>query len=532
LIEKLAGPAILGAALIAFAGIASAPAAAAGGDAETIIRNTCGACHTENGEGSGQFSRISQQRKTPEGWQVTINRMEHLRGLRLSPEDKRTVIKYLADTRGLAPSEAAPYRYLLEQDTNRVEAVSPDYAQMCARCHSGARFGLQRRSEEEWKLLVQFHVAQHPTLEFHSMSRDRPWFQLAMNETSAKLVKDFPLATDAWRKWQAAPKPALGGDWNLVGYVPGKGEFAARMRAEPTGTDQFRLAVDGRYADGSPLRGAGSATVFTGYEWRGALEIDGAKMRQVLAAQADGGAMAGRMFRRDAEADGGELRVVKADGAPQVVAVMPSHLRKGAAQQITVVGSGLDGEVSLGQGVTVEKVVSRSADRVTVIAHATGKAGARDVAVGSARAPGALAVYERLARVEVLPADAVARIGGGGGAMEKIGVAYRAVGYAAGPDGKAGTGDDLKLGYMPATWAIAPADHTAEEELDHKFAGSIDVNGVFTPGDAGPNPQRKMSANNVGRLTVVATVDDRAKAVRGHGRLLVSVPDFVQEVLD
>jgi quinohemoprotein amine dehydrogenase len=116
--------------------------------------------------------------------------------------------------------------------------------------------------------------------------------------------------------------------------------------------------------------------------------------------------------------------------------------------------------------------------------------------------------------------------------MEKVGVAYRAVGYAAGPDGKAGTRDDLKLGYMPAKWAIAPADHTAEEELDHKFAGSIDANGVFTPGDAGPNPQRKMSANNVGRLRVVATVEYGGSPVSGQGKLLVSVPDFVQEVLD
>ena len=64
---------------------------------------------------------------------------------------------------------------------------------MCARCHSGARFGLQRRSEEEWKLLVHFHVAQHPTLEFHSLSRDRPWFQLAMNEKLHPFDHQFPM---------------------------------------------------------------------------------------------------------------------------------------------------------------------------------------------------------------------------------------------------------------------------------------------------------------------------------------------------
>lgn len=509
-------------------GMASAVAA----DAGSIMTRTCGTCHTESSPGAGDFSRMSGMRKTPEGWQMTINRMQSLRGLHLSADEKQTVIKHLADTRGLAPGETVGSRYLLEQDTNLVENTPEAYTQMCARCHSGARVALQRRTEDEWKWLVHFHMGQHPTLEFHSLARDRPWFELALNDTAVQLGKDYPLESAEWKAWQAAPKPQLNGEWRLLGYVPGKGEFDARMTATPTGLDAFALTVAGRYADGSPLAGTGSATVYTGFEWRAALELDGVKMRQVLAAAPAGGEMQGRMFRRDDKALGGELRAVRPGANAQVLAVMPPHLKIGVEQPLTIVGEKLGGDISLGKGVEVLRVVSRDAERVSVIARAKGASGARDVKVGTAAGKGLLAVYDQVARVEVLPANAIARIGGGGGVMEKVGVAYRARAYAAGPDGKPGTDDDVALGYMPTSWSIAPADHTAEEERDHEFAGSIDANGVFTPGDGGPNPKRKMNANNVGRLAVVATVKDGAEPVEGRGSLLVSVPDFVVGVLD
>ena len=41
-----------------------------------------------------------------------------------------------------------------------------------------------------------------------------------------------------------------------------------------------------------------------------------------------------------------------------------------------------------------------------------------------------------------------------------------------------------------------------------------------------------MTANNVGRLAVVASVKDAGEAVEGDSRLIVSVPDFVRRVLD
>ncbi|WP_027855312.1 quinohemoprotein amine dehydrogenase subunit alpha [Marinobacterium litorale] len=524
--------ALLGASILALAGLGSLPALAA--DAQEIIRDRCLACHTESGDADNpSFSRISDLRKTPEGWQMTLNRMQHLRDLEISTEEKRTVIKYLSDHQGLAPEESAPFRYLLEQDTNRVEVgIDENVMQMCARCHSAARIGLQRRTEDEWQTLVDFHMAQFPGIELHAGSRDRPWYHLAHDETAVKLAEMYPLVTPEWNDWKKADKASLMGRWRVLGYIPAKGEFSAWMTAAKTGEDRYSLELEGNYADGAVIEGKGNATVFTGYEWRGTITIDSVKMRQVMAADKNGQMMDGRMFLAAEDEIGGELRAVKDTGDAQVVAVMPTYLKAGESAELVIVGQNLDGDIDLGDGVSVDKIIARSKDRIVVAATAAGDTGVNTVKVGSADSDVALNVYEQVARVDVTPVNAISRIGGNGGEMEKIRATYRAIGYSAGADGEPGTEDDVRLGYMPASWSIEPADEIAEHDKDHLYAGEITPAGMFIPGDAGPNPERKMSANNVGRLNVVATVDDGGNAVEGRGSMLVSVPDFVERVLD
>ncbi|WP_432695651.1 quinohemoprotein amine dehydrogenase subunit alpha [Marinobacterium sp. YM272] len=523
--------AIVGAGVVALAGFASQYAAA---DGREIIRDRCLACHTESGDAdTPSFSRISSQRKTPEGWLMTINRMIELRGLPISADEKREVVKYLADTQGLAPSETADYRYLLEQDTNRVESgLDGDLMQNCARCHSAARFALQRRTQDEWQTLVDFHMAQFPGLELHAGARDREWYRIVHDQTAVQLSKMFPLETQAWSNWKEADKSDLMGRWRVTGFMPGKGEFDAWMTAAKNDTDHFSLSLEGRYADGEVIAGSGKATVYTGYEWRGSLTVDGVNLRQVMSVADDGNSMNGRMFLAKERRVGGDLQAFRDSGEPMIVAVSPSYLRKGQSAELTIIGENLDGDIDLGKGVSVDRVIERSADRIVVAATAQGDEGARLVSVGEASSEAALKVYTQLARVDVTPANAVSRIGGNGSEMDKVRAIYRAVGYSAGADGKAGTEDDLRLGYMPAQWSIEPADEVAEEEKDHIYAGQITDQGIFIPGDAGPNPERFMSANNVGRLTVVAHVQDGEDKVEGEGSMLVSVPDFVQRVLD
>ena len=47
--------------------------------------------------------------------------------------------------------------------------------------------------------------------------------------------------------------------------------------------------------------------------------------------------------------------------------------------------------------------------------------------------------------------------------------------------------------------------------------------GVSTPPCAGPNPQRKFSANNTGNLAIVAQLKDGERALEGRAHLIVTV---------
>ncbi|MBY4676630.1 quinohemoprotein amine dehydrogenase subunit alpha [Marinobacterium arenosum] len=522
--------ALLGSGALALLGLAAVPLPAQALDGADIIRQRCLACHSETGDAAAPFSRISEQRKTPEGWMTTLNRMQSQRGLEISVEEKRALIKYLSDNQGLAPAETAEHRYLLEQTPNVVDNPAPAYAEMCARCHSGARFALQRRSEDEWRNLVHFHMGQFPTLEFHALSRDRAWFDIALNDTVPQLAKEFPLQSAAWQQWQQAEKPKLAGSWAVAGYLPGKGAFDGRLTVRDSGDDRYSVLIEGRYADGSPLSGGGSAVVYAGYEWRANLTVDGIKMRQVLAASEDGSRLRGRQFQRNANEIGGELTAVRAD-RPAILSVTPSYIKHGETRQITLAGSQLGGKLALGSGLELLKVIARSDSRVTLLvrADANTEVGMRTLRVGKATAE--LALYDALARVEITPDDSIARVGGNGGPIPKVRSSYRALGYAAGADGQPGTDDDLRLGYMPASWSLKPFDEIAEHDNDLKYAGTIDADGIFTPGDAGLNPERKMSTNNVGNLTVVGTVQDGDNAVSGEAHLLVTVQDFVKSPL-
>ncbi|MCO4759552.1 MAG: quinohemoprotein amine dehydrogenase subunit alpha, partial [Oceanospirillaceae bacterium] len=323
---------------------------------------------------------------------------------------------------------------------------------------------------------------------------------------------------------------SLNGSWAMTGFMPGKGTFDATLRVSKTAADNYTVALEGQYADGTPLNGEGRAIVYAGYEWRASLTIDGVKVRQVLAASADGSALEGRMFERDDEIIGGSVKAVKGN---VITAVTPSYIKQGERKLVTISGNNLKGNVQLGNGVKMLNVVSRNANRVVVLAEASKSAhvGAITVKVGRTSAKGALAVYDQVARVEITPSESIARIGGAGGPIPKLKSAYRAVGYAAGVDGKPGTDDDLRLGYMPAAWSLKPFDEIAQHDNDIKYAGTISRDGVFTPGDAGLNPERRMSTNNVGNLSVVGTVNDGNNNVQGEAHLLVTVQTFVKPVL-
>lgn len=493
------------------------------GSAEALIRAKCLPCHTEADDG---ISRISHQRKTPEGWLMSVARMQIMHGLKITDEERRTVVKYLADAQGLAPSETAGARYAMERRLNTVEAFeSEKFTQMCARCHSGARVMLQRRPASEWEHLVHFHLGQFPTTEYQALSRDRDWFGIALKEMVPELANKLPLQSDAWAQWQARAPQAVKGEWSMSGHLAGRGGFAGVMKvAAGEGQDRYTLAFEGRWDDGKPMQGKGQALIYTGYEWRGDLVVDGTPMRQVFAVE--DGVMRGRMFLRDQDEVGADVVAsLQQAGNSRVLAVHPSYLKAGESAELRIVGSGLAGEVALPQGVKLVDTVKRSASEVVVRVQADAAArGVHPVTVGKASG-GALALYDSIAAVKVSPAFAVARIGGNGTPTAKVEARFDAEAWAAGADGKAGTEDDFRIGVVPALWSVEPFDEAAVRDEDVRFAGLMDTaNGVFVPGDAGPNPARRMSASNVGNLKVVAEVAQGGERLRGEGQVIVAPP--------
>lgn len=490
-----------------------------------LIRANCLGCHIPTSDG---ISRISGQRKTPEGWEMTINRM----WLKLKGSNTHEIVKYLSDTQGLAPSETKDFRYLLEQNNNHIETQFDDefddeFSTMCARCHSGGRTALQRRKPKEWNYLVDFHLGQFPSTEYSMFGRDRNWFDIARNKIVPLASKKYPFKTDEWSAWLATEKPALEGKWILSGHMPGKGYFSATMSVEQNKKDYYSLNIEGNYANGEAIKGAGSSVVYTGYEWRGNINFGDISLRQTLAASTDGQTLTGRFYQKGQELIGMKITAIKDTPKTQLLSVFPSHIKKGETTTLTITGSGLNNSLILPSSIVINKVIDQSANRLIVIVTAKSEAltGYVDVQVGEAKLVDQLAIYKQVNALKVLPSYGVSRVGNNGGSTPKANNIFRAVGFDYGKDGIANTEDDLNLGYIEeVVWEAIPRDEIAKKDEDIKFAGHMNTStGQFSPAAAGPNPKRHRSTNNAGNLNVVAKLTENGNEISGTARLLVTV---------
>ena len=502
-------------------------------DGQTVLRARCGSCHSQLN--SGALSRIGEMRKSPEGWDMSIQRMQVWHGVAISDAERAALVRHLANQQGLAPAEAAPYRYALERRPNYVEPEhDADFVALCGRCHTVARSGLQRRDAEEWERLAHTHAGQWATIEFQDKARNRYWWKEVSEELPAKLGARFPLESAEWSAWRRRARISPAGEWSVSGYRPGRGAYAGTLRVVGNGRDHYDTQIAIEYEDGSRVTGSGKAVLYTGYEWRGNASWGDEGVHQVFALSEDGETLSGRWFLADQDAIGGDFRAERAhSGTPRIAAVLPSALRAGERRTVIVHGVDLplEGAVSLGAGITVTEVLSRDADRVAVVAEVDDdlELGGRDVAVGPVVHKGAFVVYRDVEALRVEPSLAIARVGGG--PIAPVPAQFDAFGYLRGPDGKAGTADDVALGRVPVKWRVEPFDQIAEEMDDTAFAGEIDASGRFHPAQAGPNPERRYSTNNTGRLRVVAQTGDGDAAVSDSGELVVTVQRWIDPAI-
>lgn len=486
-----------------------------------VLKNRCASCHMEK----GKLQRISDLRKTPEGWDMTIARMQVWHKVEISKEERQTLVKYLADRQGLTPAEAAPYRSLVERRPNLQDVIPKEaLGQMCARCHSFGRVALQRRSAEEWRKLVHTHLGQFPSIEYSALGRDRNWKDIALNEMVPELAKLYPADTATWKSWQDKKHVQPTGSWQIAGHRPGWGDYAGSMHVSPLGKDRYDVSYELIYSAGNRVSGHGQSIIYSGYEWRGDATLGNQKVRSVLVLSEDGKRLSGRWFLRESDETGATFEAVQ-DGiasGPAVVTVFPSLLKTGSEMRLSVHGVQLGKDYDLGPGIRVISARKINANEVELTVKV-----ADDAAVGlrSLRSKGGagdvkVAVYRQFDSIRVEPEFGVARLGGG----TNLGMSsqFEAVAYLNGQDGQAGTADDIRLGYVSANWSVDNFDESAKAANDVGFAGVMDENGLFIPAVAGPNPARK-GFNNVGNLSVIAKVADGARTSEAKAQLIVTV---------
>jgi len=492
-----------------------------------LVRARCGACHQVDSE--QRMSRISYVRKTPEGWEETIQRMMRLHGLDLTAADGRKIEQYLSDSHGLTASELEKVAYSLASEDVEEQVPNGAVKNACTTCHSYAKIAGQRRTRQEWLNLKDFLLAMFPSLVYQHRFEDWP---ALCDKALPWLADEFPLETPEWKR-ESGQSPPPEGRWLVRGHQLGKGDYV--------GAITYRLAADGgfeteavrQFADGSSVSMNGRGQWLGASAWRGSghgSEID--RAREVFQLSADGKTQNGRWFPFQHPEQGAKEVRYRVDGSPRIAGIMPGALRRGASAVLRIYGSNFNPsleprDLNLGDGITIDKVSERASDHVNIQVHvaADAKIGKCDITVGVAHMDSALTIYDKVDYIRALPEKALARLGGVR-AVPRL-IQFEAHAFSNGPDGIPGNADDLDLGLVKASWTLEESFTTPNDE-DKKYVGSIGQDGLFTPAQEGPNPQRQRSTNNAGDVWVNAsyTPEGSTAPLKTRAYLLVSVPAY------
>jgi quinohemoprotein amine dehydrogenase len=527
-----------------------------------LVISKCGGCHTKDEHGS--LLRISWERATPEGWEQAIKRMVRLRGVRLTPDEGRSILKYLATYHGLAPEEAKPVMYYAEHRVQDETNIPSDNVRgACGMCHAMGRPLSWRRSPEDWKLLANLHVALYPQadeafrlgINAGGFDEDRhhmdPGAPLPVDEALAFLSKTAPLKTPEWAAWGARMRaPKLAGRWIVSAYIPGRGRFYGDMEVEPAkGTDdEFTTRVKlTSVKDGSTIARTGHSLVYAGYAWRGrskgtlpanaAPDDLASEMREAMWVAPDQSMAEGRWFWGQYQEFGFDVKLQRPSADPTLLGADRTSLKTGSqGTRVRLIAESLPAQMTaadldFGTGVTVRRIVSHAPTEIVAEVDVAPNAvpGKRDISFRRSVLPSAIAVYDRIDYIKVVPDSALARLGSE--THPKGYQQFDAVAYQRGADGKLHTADDVELGPIDVTWSVEEFFSVYGDD-DREFVGSLSPTGFFTPSSDGPNPQRKFSRNNYGDIWVVATAknekDKDGRPLKGKSYLVVTVPAYIQ----
>ena len=485
---------------------------------------------------------------------MAIKRMVRLNGLSLTPDEAKQIVKYLSNNHGLAPDEARPAFYEAERRPEDEKIPDESLRATCVICHSLGRVLSERRTREEWDLLVNLHVGLFPVIAFQGFYRfpqppsaqapPEPDPRHPVDKAIEYLAKTYPLTSAEWGAWHANMRPPrLEGRWLVEGYQIGRGRLFGEMTVERSSVeDEFTTKTSLKYLkDGDALGRTGRGIVYTGYSWRGRSSPSTGQpgdWREAMFVSRDWASMEGRWFWGAYDEFGIDVKLRRITGQPILAGVdRPALKSPSRGLQITVYGADLPtdikpAEIDFGPGVAVNRVVSASGRAVTVEVDVADKAsnGLRDISLRRYFAPGAIAVYDKVDYIKVVPDAGMARLGGI--KFPKQYQPFEAIAYNRGPDGKPQTADDISLGPVDADWSIDQFPDTFNDD-DKNFVGSLDTHGLFTPSIEGPNPKRRRGVDNYGDVWIVASYKPKdapgdSAPLKARAYLVVTVPLYVR----
>jgi quinohemoprotein amine dehydrogenase len=434
----------------------------------------------------------------------------------------------------------------------------------CMGCHPLGRALSWRRTKEEWKLLMNMHVflyAQADVAFRRGFSGNGNAPLIPQNQADAPplvdqsieyLGKAAPLHTPEWAAWRARMRaPKLAGKWLVTARIPGRGKFTGEMVMEPGDTqDEFHTSVKLHSVTGeATLSRSGQGLVYAGYSWRGRSKGSAAtgsttpddpsqEMRESMWFSPDQLSAEGRWFWGEYQEFGVDVKLVRASADPTLTGIDRTMLKLGSqANRVRLVGDNFPAQVApsdldFGSGVTVRRIVSHSSGEIVAEVDISSNAvpGKRDVMLRRSVLENAVAVYDRIDYIKVLPETSMSHLGSD--VHPKGYQQFEAVAYQRGADGKLHTDDDVELGLFDVTWSIEEYLSVYGDD-DKDFVGTLNpTTGLFTPALDGPNPKRKFSRNNYGDVWVVATAknekDKDNKPLAGRSYLVVTVPTYIR----
>lgn len=488
-----------------------------------LVIAKCGSCHASDERKNMQ--RISWERTTPESWQEILKQMILQHGVSVTPEEARSIVKYLSTSHGLAPEEASPVLYEPERRIHDESAAATESLRdTCAKCHSLARALSWRRSAEDWKQFVDSHAVRYKIA--------------STAEAVAFFASAAPLHTAAWDTWSArAAAKDLAGRWLVAASVPGRGNYYGEMQVDRANDDEYTTRVTlTSVKDGSRVLRSGRSTVFGGCAWRGRskgnMPANGnpddllSDAREVLLLAPDQSAAEGRWFWGQYQEFGFNVRIRRDSSDPTLIGIDGPSLKIGSqGNHIRLSGDNFPAQVvpvdlDLGPGVTVRGIVSHAPNEIVaeVDVALDARLGKRDVAFRRSVLPGAMAIYDRIDYVKVTPDSTVAAFGDE--THPRGYQQFEAIGYQRGEDGKLHTADDVAVGPVEVSWAIQ-VFHAAEDSSSNSVGSMTDL-GRFSPA-----PGEHKNNFDVWVIATARNEKDKNDApLVGKSYMVVTVPTY------